>query len=362
MIFAMTKTQQPLVIIGAGQSGLTAARAAREAGLIPLVLEAGPRAAGSWPNYYDSLRAFSPARFSAIPGYKPLPGNPDDYPERDAIATYLEDFAASLDVEIQTGVRVTNVQAADNRYVIHTDNGMALEAGAIVAASGSFGNPHMPLLSNQSDFTGHTLHVADYRNPEPYSGQRIVIVGGGNSAVQVAYELAQVATVTLASRNPINLVEQRPSGRDLHHLLVTGFDHLPVEWFAPFTTGGLVIDIGNYRKALENGEFDRRPMFTAFSEDGVVWSDGTREQVDTVVFATGYRPNLGYLDEVGALDDTGIPQHLNGISTTCPGLAYVGLEFQRSFASNTLRGSSADSEHIMSPLAAYAAGFHTAFA
>ncbi|WP_232805706.1 flavin-containing monooxygenase [Glycomyces xiaoerkulensis] len=355
----MSEQSNPIVIIGAGQSGLVAARAARDAGLDPLVLEAGPRAAGSWPHYYDSLRVFSPARFSAIPGYRPIPADPDDYPARDEIADYLEGFAADLDVDIRTGARVEAVTTADGGYLVRTAAGETFGAAGVVAATGSFGNPHLPRFPGQEDFGGEVLHVADYRRPDAYAGKRVVVVGGGNSAVQVGCELAQTATVTLAARGPINLVEQRPGGRDIHHTLTAGYDHLPVEWFAPFVSGGLALDTGGYRKAFESGLLDRRPMFTAFDSDGLVWDDGTREQVDAVLLATGYRPDLGYLSGLGALDETGMPRHTGGVSTTHPGLAYVGLEFQRSFASNTLRGAARDAEHVMGPLAAFAAGLHT---
>lgn len=94
-------------------------------------------------------------------------------------------------------------------------------------------------------------------------------------------------------------------------------------------------------------------MFTEFHPDGVVWADGTREQVDTVLFATGYRPHLDYLSPLGALDDVGLPLHSGGISATHPGLVYLGLEFQRSFSSNTLRGVRRDADHIIPALAAH---------
>ena len=144
------------------------------------------------------------------------------------------------------------------------------------------------------------------------------MAGAGNSAVQVGYELAQVATVTLATRHPVTFMPQRRDGQDLHYWLkATGFDLLPPEWLRHYLSG-------------------RRPMFTAFDRDHVIWPDGTREKVDTVVFATGYRPHLDYRSPLGALDG-GLPPHAGGISATHPGLVYVGLEFQRSF-SNTLRG------------------------
>lgn len=285
------------IVIGGGQSGLTAARALREAGLSPVILEAGDQPTGSWSRYYDSLTLFSPACYSTIPGH-PFPGDPDGYPHRDEVAAYLQRFADSLDVEIRTNTRVTAVEPG---FVVHTDDGQSLQAAGIVAATGSFGNPYVPEIPG--NFTGKRLHVADYRNPKAYAGERVVVVGAGNSAVQIGYELAEVAAVTLATRYPVQ----------------------------------------------------RRPMFTTFDNDAILWSDGTREHVDTIIYATGYRPDLAYLAPLGPVE------HVGGISTTHPGLAYVGLEFQRSFASNTLRGVSADAKHVTAPLAAWAGGALAAY-
>ena len=94
-----------VVVIGAGQSGLAAARALRAHGISPVVLEAGDRAAGSWPCYYDSLQAFSPAGFNAMPGLA-FPGDPDRYPGRDEVADYLERYAAALGVQILSLIHI----------------------------------------------------------------------------------------------------------------------------------------------------------------------------------------------------------------------------------------------------------------
>lgn len=355
-MMCMTENPPPIVIIGAGQSGLTAAHVLAEAGLRPLVLEAGDRTTGAWPSYYDSLRVFSPARFSQIPGHRPFDGDPDRYPHRDEVAAYLEDFAAGLDADIRTNTPVVDVTTAGTGYTLHTAAGEVIEAAGIVAATGSFTNPYRPRFPGQDAFAGQVLHAAEYRNPEPFIGQRVVVVGAGNSAVQIACELAAHATVTLASHHPLNLIEQRPGGKDLHFGLTAGFDHLPAEWFARFATGGLAIDVGGYRDAFAHGLLDRREVFTGFENDKLIWADGTPEQVDVVIFATGYRPSLPYLAALGALDEHGLPRHTGGISTTHPGLVYLGLEFQRSFASNTLRGVAADAAHVISPLVAYASG------
>jgi putative flavoprotein involved in K+ transport len=357
----MAQQSETLVIIGGGQSGLAAAREAQLHGLRPLVLEARERPAGSWPDYYDSLRLFSPARFSAMPD-APFPGDPDHYPTRDEVGEYLVRFAERLDVEIRTSVTVTDVHARPGGgFLVLTAGGEQIETAGLVAASGSFDNPYLPQLPGQDRFGGRILHAAEFRSPKAFAGERVVVVGGGNSAVQIAFDLAEVATTTIASRSPLQFVAQRPDGRDIHHRLVAGFDDLPLEWLAPLLTSTLAFDIGKYREALASGLLDRRPMFTAFDADAVVWPDGTREQVDAVVFATGYHPALGYLQSLGALEN-GMPKHVGGVSSTHPGLAYTGLELQRSFASNTLRGVSRDAAHVMAPLAAHVRGAYTAVA
>jgi putative flavoprotein involved in K+ transport len=346
-----------VAVIGAGQSGLAAARVLQAHGISPVVLEAGPEPVGSWPHYYDSLALFSPARFSAMPGLD-FPGDPDHYPNRDEVVAYLRCYAARLGADIRTNTPVTAVEAGRRAgFEVHTGTGQTFHAAGIVAATGSFGSPYAPALPGQDHFTGRLLHVAGYRSPHQHVGERIVVVGAGNSAVQVAYELAQVATVTLATRHPVNFHPQHHRGQDLHHWLVsTGFDLLPPEWLAHYLGDRWVLDTGKYRHALEAGWMDRRPMFTAFDADRVIWADGTRETVDTVLFATGYRPDLGYLRPLGALDDSGMPRHSGGISATHPGLIYLGLEDQRSFSSNTLRGVPRDAGQVIAPLAAHVLG------
>jgi len=346
-------SQADVVVIGAGQSGLAATRALQAHGISPVVLEAGPEPVGSWPGYYDSLALFSPAGYSSMPGLD-FPGDPDHYPHRDEVVSYLRRYSAGLDADIRTRAPVTTVQArAGTGFLVHTAGGETLHARGVVAATGSFGNPYVPTLPGQDGFTGRTLHVADYRNPHEHLGERIVVVGAGNSAIQVGYELSQVATVSLATRHPIIFVPQCRGGKDVHYWLqATGFDLLPPEWLRRYFGGRPVDDTGKYQHALETGQYDQRPMVTAFDGDSVVWADGTHEHVDTVVFATGYQPNLEYLGPLGALDG-GLPLHSGGISATHPGLVYVGLEFQRSFSSNTLRGVHRDAEHVIPPLAAH---------
>ncbi|TCC30691.1 flavin-containing monooxygenase [Kribbella speibonae] len=338
-------TSTDVVIIGGGQSGLAGAFAARDAGLRPVLLEAGDRTVGSWTKYYDTLTLFSPARYSGFPG-APFPGDPDHYPTRDEVVAYLERLSLGLDAEIHTNTRATTVAQQGAGYVVRTGTGEEFPAASVICASGSFTNPYIPKIPGT--FTGQLLHVADYRSPKPYADQRVVVVGAGNSAIQIAYELAEVAQVTMAVRRPVQFVPQIRGGRDMHYWLhALRIDLLPPAVLRRLIHGTPVFDTGIYSNALKAGQLDQRPMFTRFDGDRVQWPDGNEEHVDTVIFATGYRPNLPYLDSLGALDNTGMPLHRRGISLTHPGLAYLGVEFQRSFSSNTLRGVSRDARYVV---------------
>ncbi|WP_040781075.1 flavin-containing monooxygenase [Nocardia pneumoniae] len=339
------------IVIGAGQSGLAATRALLDHGLTPVVLEAGPEPVGSWPHYYDSLTLFSPAKYSALPGIT-FPGNPDHYPHRDEVIDYLRHYAATLDADIRTGHRIEAVDHDGDAFTARTDTGTTFTAPRLIAATGGFGTPNIPTLPGQVSFTGKLLHASRYRSPQEYTGQNVIVVGAGNTAVQIAAELAEHATITLATRHPVKFVPQRPLGKDLHFWFrITGFDTLPLGRFVTNPPTQPVLDTGRYRAALTAEKPTTRPMFTRLDGDTALWPDGSRTNADTVILATGYRPHLPYLAGLGALTDTGVPRHRRGLSTTYPGLGYLGLEWQRTPSSNSLRGVGRDAQQLARQLA-----------
>lgn len=344
------------VVIGGGQSGLATAHALVRAGLKPVVLEASDRAAGSWPRYYDSLTLFSPARFSALPGM-PFGGDLDRYPHRDEVVAYLTAYADRLQADIRTGRRVIAVRADGAGFTVELEGGGQLWARAVVAASGSFGCPHRPDLPDLETFAGQVLHTAAYRGPARFAGQRVVVVGAGNSAVQIAAELALESRTSLATRAPVKFARQHLLGKDLHFWLThTGLDTAPLARLLKTPPAPPVLDDGRYRAALTASIPDRRPMFTRLTNDRVTWADGTTERLDALILATGYRPHLPYLAGLdGALDPAGHPHHRGGASPAHPGLAFVGLEWQRSLSSNTLRGVGLDAARAACRLAAHLA-------
>jgi putative flavoprotein involved in K+ transport len=344
------------LVVGAGQAGLAAGYHLKRAGLSFEILEARGEPGGSWPGYYDSLTLFSPARYSSLPGM-PFPGTRDRYPARDEVVGYLRGYAEAFGLPVLAGKRVLRAErdagraagrAAGAGLRLLTDDGGEHRSRTLIAATGSFAKPHRPRFPGQEAFRGMILHVAEYRNPKPFRGKHVVVVGGGNSAVQIAYELAAVARTTLATRAPLRFEPQTILGRDVHFWLsVSGLDRLPLGRLFDVSEPGAVVDDGTYAAAVAAGRPDRRPLFSRLTESGVVWDDGSEEPVDAVLLATGYGLNLGYLGPLGALRADGRPDQRGGMSRAVPGLYFVGLPFQTSFASATLRGVGSDAELVV---------------
>jgi putative flavoprotein involved in K+ transport len=342
------KNANEAIVIGAGQAGLATGYHLKQAGLRFVILEAGRQPGGSWSKYYDSLTLFSPARYSSLPGL-PFPGDPDRYPKRDEVASYLRAYAQRFELPIIADTKVQQIERSSPNFLLRTARG-EFHSRTLVGASGSFYRPNMPRLPGQDRFRGTILHSAAYQNPEPFKGKRVIVVGAANSAVQIAVELHGAARVTLATRDPVRFAPQQFLGCDFHCWVQwTGLDYLPVlkDQSTP------VLDTGKYRKALADKKPDQRPMFVSFTEAGVEWPEGEREAVDAVIFATGFRPSFPYLARLGALDSSGKPLHRKGISSVVPGLYFVGMSGQRSFRSATLRGVGRDAAYIVQALRRY---------
>ncbi|MGQ7818871.1 flavin-containing monooxygenase [Metapseudomonas furukawaii] len=340
------QSMQDVIVIGAGQAGLACGWHLQRLGLGFLILDGQPRPGGNWRNYYDSLKLFSPAAYSSLPGL-PFPGSPAHYPSRDEVVDYLEAYASRFQLPIQADTEVRQVLRSGDGFELRSATGRRFHARAVIVASGGFSRPYLPAIPGLDGFQGHQLHSADYRNVSPFRGQRVVVVGAANSAVQIAHELAQVAETTLATREAIRFVPQRMLGIDFHAWLKwTGLEK--TRWLNDQSTP--VLDDGTYRNALRTGLLRRKPMFTAVTPAGVLWPGGQHEAVDSLIFATGYRPNLPFLDGLPVLGLDGQVIQRHGVALEVPGLYFVGLPRQRNFASATLRGVGPDAEHILGPL------------
>lgn len=342
-----------VIVIGGGQAGLATGYHLQRQGLRFVILEASAEAVGSWPRYYDSLKLFSPARYSSMPGL-PFPGDPERYPARDEVVAYLRTYAQHFNLPVATNARVETVERQGSTFTVTTADGTIRQAQSVIAATGAFHRPFIPSLEGQERYTGQILHSSSYVTPQPFIGKRVLVVGAGNSAVQIATELARSTDVTLTSRDPVKFRRQRFLGRDVHFWLrITGIDTFNKQfsgWNPLPKSGNGVLDTGVYEAALKRGKPAYHPLFRRFTEQSVVWSDGTESVVDAIIFATGFRPNFPYLQGLGVLDEYGNAQHKGGISTAMSGLYFVGISGQRSIASATIRGVGDDAAHVIQHL------------
>ncbi|MBT2282508.1 NAD(P)/FAD-dependent oxidoreductase [Paenibacillus polymyxa] len=335
-----------VIVIGGGQAGLASGYHLKKRGLSFLILEAGGEAAGAWPQYYDNLKLFSPAMYSSLPGL-PIESPGDRYPHRDEVIQYLKDYASHFELPLVYHRRVNQISKESGIFRVTTSSGEKYMARNLISATGSFSQPYTPSIPKQEQFKGTILHSATYRTPAPFQNQSVIVVGRGNSAVQIAMELSEVAETTLAVREPVALIPQRLLGQDIHFWFkLTGIDSF-WRFGKSFANGSSVLDLDGYKQRLQAGNPRQKKMFTAFYDNGVIWSDGTQEEVQTIIFATGYRSNVSYIDALGGLDGQGEPEQKNGISRKVTGLYYVGLSGQRSFASATLRGVGPDAEYVV---------------
>ena len=321
------------------------------------MLDASAGPGGSWPRYYDSLTLFSPARFSALPGM-PFPVTRSGIRCATRWSTTSHAYAARLDADVRFGSGSTRVRRSATA-VRRVDGGRRGGRGAgwwWRPAAGSAAVPAAAAGPGHVHRHGAALG-ATTAGPAPFAGGRVVVVGGGNSAVQIAVELA-------AGRHGD---DQHPAagcgGSRSGSWAGTSTGGWPAPAWTParlgprLAKGGVpVIDDGRYRAAVAAGRPDHRPLFSRLDGDGVVWADGTRERVDVLVLATGYRPDLRLPGRHGALDEAGHRCIDGGVSATVPGLGYVGLERQRSFASATLRGVGRDAAHVLGRRSAGAGG------
>lgn len=344
-------SERDVVVIGAGQSGLAVsyhlARALRETDRTFVLLDNQPGPGGAWRHTWDSLRLFSPAAWSSLPGYL-LPRHqatryPDDeapaYPHRDDVLDYLAAYEARYELPVWRPVRVQAVRRAGDDLRVDTDRG-AVRARAVVSATGTWARPFVPDVPGREAFEGRQLHSACYRSPEGFASKRVLVVGEGNSGAQILAEVSAVARATWVTLGEPRFLPPDIDGRVLFDAATARYEALK-RGEDPTRSYGLgdVVQVPPVRKAKADGRLDdvRRPP-RRFTRTGVVWADGTEEAVDAVIWCTGFRPALDHLEPLGVVEANGRIETQGTRAVREPRLWLVGYGSWTGFASATIIG------------------------
>ena len=281
-----------MVVIGAGQAGLSSAYFLRRAGFDFVVLDANHAPGGAWQHRWPSLRMATVHGIFDLPGMRFDPPDPTS-PAAVAVPSYFAAYERELDLPVVRPVTVSAVrQGPSDRLLV--DSNWA--ARAVINATGTWTRPFWPHYPGQETFRGRQLHTADYRGPAELAGRRVIVVGGGSSAVQLLLELAPVAKTTWVTRRPPEFFAG-PFTSDYGREVIARVDSrvragLPPQSVVRATGLALTPDV---IAAQDRGVLDRRPMFARLTPSGAEWSDGSTVEAEVILWCTGWRPALDHL-------------------------------------------------------------------
>ena len=326
-----------VVVIGAGQSGLAVGYYLRRAGLSFVLLDdqAGP--GGAWPHGWTSLRLFSPADANSLPGWlMPRPADPE-FPARDAVVDYLTQYEARYALPVRRPVRVADVCRSGAGFAVLTGSG-TWQARAVVCATGTWSQPVTPVYPGQEAFAGVQLHSAAYQDAEPFRGQRVLVVGGGNSGAQILAEVSRVARTTWVTEKEPRFLPDEVNGRVLFTQATQRYHAQIGDAPAPPPSLGDVVMVDSVKEARGRSVLGSVRPFARFTAAGVVWADGRPEAFDAVIWCTGFRPALSFLAGLGVVQVDGRVVTVGTRVPAEPGLWLVGYGSWTGFASATLIG------------------------
>lgn len=352
-------TSAGVIVIGAGPAGLAASASLKQQGVPCTLLERASSVGAAWQGRYDSLRLHTVRWLSGLPG-APIPRRYGRWVARDDLVAYLHDYAERNGLKPELGIEVVRIDRdrENDGWRVETSEG-ARAAGAVVVATGYSRTPHLPVWPGIESFPGSFIHSADYREPSSYAGKKVLVVGSGNSAAEIAVDLVGAgAQVELSVRTPPNIVRRdtlgvpsqlfgialkrapervmNPLGRLLRRLSVPDLSEhgLPApagDGFTQFlrTQTVPILDHG-FVGLVRSGAITVVPAVEGFDGDAARLANGSLHRPDAVIAATGYRPDLEpMVGHLNVLDDRGVPR-VHGATTLphAPGLYFVGIEVQ----------------------------------
>jgi putative flavoprotein involved in K+ transport len=341
-----------VVVIGAGQAGLALGYFLARRGRKFVILDAADSIGASWRKRWESLRLFTPRRYDALPGLA-FPGDPDGYPSRDEVISYLEHYAAAFELPVELNSAVRSLLWVDGRFVVGLDDSR-LEANQVVVATGPFQVPAIPALADDLAPDVFQTHSTGYLRPSDVPEGRVLVVGGGNTGYQVAEELAATRQVILAVGARQKPLPQRLLGRDLFWWLTkTGLIKKTVDSRIGRRLQQRDTLIGSSPRELRrrNG-VELKPRVVGATGREISFADGSTLDVDAVIWATGYGLDHSWID-LPVLNSGGRLRHRRGV-TDVPGLYFLGLSWQHTRGSALLGWVKDDAEFIAAQIAAKA--------
>jgi putative flavoprotein involved in K+ transport len=350
----MSDQQLGTVVIGGSQAGLAVGYHLMQRRLPFVILDDNDRIGDAWRKRWDSLRLFTPGRYSGLPGM-PFPGSPSSYPTKDETADYLEAYVREFGLPVRTGVKADKLCKIGTRFeVICGEN--TLPAENVVVATGAYHNPRIPPFACELDGSIVQLHSKEYRSPSQIREGGVLVVGAGNSGAELAIELGHDHQTWLSGRDPGQ--EPTRAGSLPDHLFT------PIIWFMATRVLTLKTPFGrkvrdNFfdpprgiplarvrRKDFAAAGIERVPRMTGVRNGYPVLEDGRVLKVSNVIWCTGFTSDYDWID-LSLRAHNGVPVHDRGIVESCPGLYFVGLPFLYSLSSALVGGVGRDAKHIV---------------
>ena len=343
-----------VVIIGAGPAGVSAAVSLRDRGIEPVLIDRADQVAASWRGRYDRLKLNTGRQFSHLPD-RPYPKGTPTFPTRDQVVAYLDHHAHEDGITLQLGTFVERIDRQPHGWRLTTPTG-DIDARYVVVATGYEHTAVIPDWPGRDGFTGELLHSSTYRNPTAFTGRRVLVVGAGSSAMEIAHDLAigGAAKVWLAVRTPPNIILRALPGGLPGDLIATPLYHAPIrladaiaraarrsaigdltEFGLPIPAEGIftrnargkapaILDM-EVIEAVKSGAIQVVAAVSGFDGGSVILADGTAVAPDAVIAATGYRRGLEPLvGHLGVLDDSGRPRVLAPVPAA-DGLQFLGF-------------------------------------
>jgi putative flavoprotein involved in K+ transport len=350
--------QVETVIIGGGQTGLSVSYNLARAGHDNVVLDASERVGDGWRTRWDSLRLFTPARYDGLDGMR-FPAPRTAFPSKDDMADFLETYAKHFALPVHSGARVDSLRKEGDRFIVSTGDD-EYESQNVVVAMANYQVPRVPPFAGLLDPSIVQLHSRDYRNPSQLKEGPTLIVGAGNSASEIAIEVAKTHPTVMAGKEtghvPFRIEKPFALFALVRVVRFVGHHVLTVR-----TPMGKKIRPAMLHKAsplirvkpkdLTRAGIERVGRVTGVKDGRPQLDDGRVLDVANVIWCTGFLPGFSWID-LPVFGTDGEPQHERGISTSEPGLYFVGLHFLYSMTSDTITGMRRDArrvaQHILS--------------